>query len=604
MPDGKLQTEVFQAVSRGVNGRLDPSLLPKEQAARLHNVVVRDGLAESRPALVGEALPADGRFQGAFAYELENELRWVVVVSGRIWTYSFASRTWTEKGGFPTADFPRAYFCQAGKYCIVQNGVYEPENWPVILDGDDVVDNLKTELIYRSQVLTVESFNWDAVTEGGELVDPPPSGNSSVYRVPIGKSMAYGQGRLFVAVERYWDNGLSSGQEAGWRTGEGLRFIVASDAENPSEPSRFLAFTENDLLAGGGALMLPVESGFITSMDFFRNASTGTGLGELFVLCRRGSAAFAVSTDRATEWGKPGFGQQLFQSSGSNSPSALVPVNSDLVYYGDGGLRTIKYSASNETASGGLASVPLSPEVSNYVAKTLEAHEPFVSMAAADNYVLFTAGGRELSDGSVAFTDVLPWDLSNFQVSGETPSRTFAGAWRGPLFHAVLKISRAVAGAVFRDSAAGPLKFAAFSGSDPAMVSVVRTGAYPFGAAFNLKRVKYADLMLDRIRTDVAVKVRWRADGGAWRKSDVRHFSPASVSVSGAATGLFRVPMEVDEPAGNLYEFAIEWTGHARMKLFVAFAVVLDAFKGGEDGLPCATVSLDPPVETLDIPEE
>jgi len=351
MADDRTQAEAFQTVQGGVNDLLDPLLLKAGTAARLLNVEVRNGLAESRPALFGETMPAQGRFQGAFSYELEGNLRWVVVVSGHVWTYSFATNTWLDLAAFPTVDFDQAYFCQAGKFCIVQNGIYDPvENWPIILHGDEVVDNLETEFIYRNHIVKVKDFNWDMVDEGDNLVEPAPEPSPSVFRVPIGKSMAFGQGRLFVAVERYWDNGLSSGLEPGWRSDEGLRFVLASDDWRWDDPARMLVFTQNDLLAGGGALSMPAENGFITSLAFFRNAATGTGLGELLVICRRGVMAFAVSVDRATAWGTQGFGQVLFQTSGSRSPWAITAVNSDLVYRGDGGLRTLKYSASNETA--------------------------------------------------------------------------------------------------------------------------------------------------------------------------------------------------------------------------------------------------------------
>ena len=583
MPDANLKTEVFQAVTKGHNGLLDPMLLPEGQASRLHNVVVRNGLAESRPALRGTALPENGRFQGAFSYELEGNLRWVVVVSGKILTYSFATHAWKTVAAFPTTDFAQAYFCQVGKHCVVQNGVYDPvENWPVILHGDDVVDNLETEYIFENVLVKVKDFEFTG-----------PSGlarDSDAIRVPIGKAMAFGQGRLFVAVERYYDNGLSSGRAPGWRVGEGLRHIVAGDDERGDEPARMFVFRQNDVLSGGGAISLPAENGFISSMAFFRNAATGTGLGELMVLCRRGAAAFAVSADRTTQWFSNGFGQQLFQSSGSASPWALIPVNSDLAYYGDGGLRTIKYTASSETSTGGLATIPLGPEVSNYAAGTLDSHEPFVTMAAADNYVFFTAGGTVLADGSVAFRDLLPWDLANFQVTGEQPSRVFAGAWRGPLFHAVLKASRTEAGAVFRDSAGGPLKFGIFGGApDPAMVSVVRPKAYVFGGVRTAKRLKHADLVMDRVQTDLAVRVRWRVDGGAgWRTSDVRRFSSSGSN----STGLFRVPVESDnDGTGYVFEFAVEWTGHARLRTCALNAAVAAEFEGGEEAM-CGTAAL------------
>ena len=301
--------------------------------------------------------------------------------------------------------------------------------------------------------------------------------------------------------------------------------------------------------------------------------------------------AFAVSVDRATAWGTQGFGQVLFQTSGSRSPWAITAVNSDLVYRGDGGLRTLKYSASNETASGGMAVVPASPEITTLVERTSYGHEPFVTLAHADNYVLFTSDGIQLSTGDVAFLDVLPWDLANFQASGEQSSRVFAGAWRGPLFHAVLKVSNRQAGAIFRVADNAPLQYGIFSNiaRDATQVSAVRTPTYVFGAPRNIKRFKYADLIFDRVSTDLEVKVRWRVDGSGWFESDSRRFK----STQFHTTGLFRVPAEADnDGTGYMMDFAVVWTGHARLKLATFWASVTDVFKGGEEAL-CETIDLD-----------
>lgn len=597
MPDNTILLEAFQSVTKGCNGLLDPLLLPEGQAARLLNVEVRNGLAESRPTLSSELLPVQGRFQGAFVYELEDAVRWVVVVVGQVWVHNFGTGDWVKVGTFPTIDFPQAYFCQAGKYAVVQNGIYSPvENWPIIIHEDGLVDNLKVEYLSGNDLVKVEDYRFS-----GE------SGISRDYdavRVPIGKSMAYGQGRLFVAVERYYDNGLASGA-VGWVTGEGLRNVVASNDDAADGPDAMLVFSENDYLAGGGAFGLPAESGFITAMAFFRNSATGTGLGELIVLCRRGSAAFTVGVDRATEWGKPGFGQQIFQSSGSASPWTLVAVNSDLVYYGDDGLRSIKYTATGET-SGGLASVPLSPEVSNHTAGTLSAHLPFVTAALADNYLFFTAAGVQMDDGSVAFSDLLPWDLANFQVSGESSPRVFSGVWRGALHHAVLKVDRGHLGSVYRSSATGELRYGVFYRpvADSTQVSVVRTGALIFKSPTVFKRIKYADLLFDRVSTDLSVRVRWRVDSGKfWYSSDTRSFK----SSASASTGMFRVPVEADNGGtGILFEFAIEWSGHARLKLCLFAAARADTFAGDEEGA-CETIDLDdqtPAMVAATSPEE
>ena len=225
MQNDSVSRVAIQGFPKGVNDLLDPSFLPEGQAARLLNVDVRNGLAESRPGFLALDCPVQGRFQGAFRYELEGALRWVLVVSGQVWTYNFSTAAWTKVGEFPTVDFDRAYFCQAGKYAIGQNGVYAPvENWPIVFHEDSSVDNLETEYIWGEDRLKVKDFKYES---NDPDFDSGLENDCDAIRVPIGKAMAFGQGRLFVAVERYYDNGIASGI-VGWRY-DGLRHIVAGD---------------------------------------------------------------------------------------------------------------------------------------------------------------------------------------------------------------------------------------------------------------------------------------------------------------------------------------------------------------------------------------
>ena len=591
MSDDRLQTEAFQAITRGQNNLLDPSLLPQGQAARLLNVSTRNGLCETRPPFLWEDIPAQGRFQGAFAYVLENEFRWVVVISGQVWTRRDSDGTWTHVSTFPTTDFPQAYFVQAKQYCVVQNGVLEPENWPFILDGDELIDNLEVEFIYKNNLVKIKDFHPDMIDDEDNVKPDYPAPIPHAVRVPIGKAMAFGQGRLFVATERTWDNGAATGVPGSWRPAGGLRAISASDDYGWDEPERMFVFVENEFLAGGGEMSIPAENGFITSMAFFRNAVTGTGLGELVVMCRRGSTVFAVSiprtdpTGQGNEWGQPGFGQQLFQTSGSNSPWAIQAVNSDLVYYGDNGLRTIRYTATNETSSGGMSNVPISPEVKGFTARTSAEHERFVSTTLSNNFFFFTAGSHELEDGSVAFEGVLPWDLANFQASFEPSNRVFSGAWTGHRFHAVLQLPDNRIGVIARPPEGGDMRVGildfGLKGRD--IVSAVQTPAYFFGAPRNIKRIKYADLMFDRVYTDLDVQVFWRCDSsGPWSFSDVRRFKVKHPS----ATGMFRVPFLPDHSSvGHVLDFVIVWKGHARLKLALFQCSVLDTFKGDPEDM-------------------
>jgi len=574
MPD---VMESFQA-SQGQNGRVDPMLLGNGYASRLYNASVRDGLISTRPGLSGEEFPAQGVFQGAFEYRLEGSPYLIAVVSGQVWQRRVPGGQWAPRAAFPTTDFDQAYFVQADQYVIIQNGISDPvENWPIIIRKEEVIDNLSTQYMSGNDLVAVKDFTGNA-------------GGPSTIRVPIGRAMAYGHGRLFVAVDRYYDDGAASRLPQGWKTNLGFRFWQAGDVAQPGNVEALLVFSAGYNLAEGLAFNLPVEMGFITSMAFLRNAETGSGLGALIIFARRGAAAFAVNITRKS-WLAPGFGQVLFTSSGTNSPWSVAPVNSDLVYYGDYGLRTLKYSATLEAGSAGLAVTSVSPEVSNFTDFTdEEAHAPFVTVASADNYIFFTAGGVTLPDGSVAFRAVLPWDLVTFQISGQAPARVFAGAWCGALYHAVVPF-RAASGqpAVFyRESASGKLMFGVFDGKavEPARTVAVHTQAFAFSAPLRRKKLKHVTVMFDGVVGNLAAWVRWRTDGSRdWKITGVRRFTG-----TGGATGVVRIPVESDEATGFVFQFSVEWRGHARLQLALFTAAVLDGFDGDED--MCGVVDL------------
>jgi len=580
MPDAR---ESLQALMRGQNGLLDPMVVNPQFASRLYNVTVRDGLAQTRPGTTGTELPVQGKFQGAFEYRLEGKDYWVVVVSGQVWLLNTNTDTWTYMATFPTTDFDRAYFVQADRYGVVQNGIYDPvENWPIIFHDTTLVDNLETQYFEGNELVLVKNFTGN-------------NGGPETIRVPIGTSMAYGHGRLFVAVDRYYDDAASGGGE-GWKENLGNRFWVAGNIVEVGNLQAVLVFSDQYSLNYGNAFGLPAELGFITSMAFLRNDDTGSGLGALIIFCRRGAVAFAVNVSRDRgSWLRAGFGQVLFTSSGTNSPWGVTPVNSDLVYYGDDGLRTLKYSSSSEAGSNGLATVPLSPEIYNFVRLTDRLdHAPWVTLAHVDNYVFLTAGGKELADGSIAFEGVLPWDLASFQVSGESAGRVFAGAWTGKLFHAAIGFRPCceTMGAIFRDTESGNLKYGAFRlNSGDGAIASVQTAAYVFDSPLNLKKVKFIDAMFDRVTGPLEVWFKWRFEGMKdWHTSLIRRFNGTN-----STTGMFRVPVDAVDDAGFTVQFALEWRGQARLKLVIFTAAVIDRYSGDvEDcGLKELTAEVD-----------
>lgn len=594
----EVKPAVFQSVLLGQHGDLAPEFLKEGQAHRLINVTARGGKAATRPGLVRITCPAEGRFQGSFVYRLNSTDRIAIVLSGYLWIYNVAAGTWSNPASFPTTDFAQAYFCQAGPYLVVQNGIYDPvENWPIILDGDTVVDNLEVQ------------GNFDTV---GKVSAQP---NPERYRVPIGKMMAYAHGRLFIAVERIWDDGVVSGSAPGWKDGDGLVYWLAGDAKSPAVQEFMLVFAEGEYLSSYPAGQLTNELGFITAMGVFRNAASGSGQGELIIMGREGAMAYAAGAPRE-QWKDVNFAQSLFSTGGTDSPWSLIPVNADLVYFGRDGFRTIKFTASNESGNGSVSTVPLSPEIKPFTDLTTRAQAAYVTMAYADNYVAATAAGVSISDGSVAFRAIVPWDTAVIAASGGV-EKAFTGAWAGELYHSVLSIrdvdSEDKLATVFRDEDGGPLFIGVFDKDtvEEERVARVYTPRYPFGSLVDVKRLSHAELALSEMNTDVTVRFGWRVDGdNDWHWSDTVTFSPSEYP---GATGPFRIPAPRlsgspcfngrEVASGYFFQFVIEWTGDATLDYALFRANTVGRTTGSQSF--CASVTLSPSDgESLDVGDE
>lgn len=559
----------------GMAGNVAPDLLKEAQVARMLNCTSRGGHAATRPRLVTHPVSIPrGLFQGAAVYRRQGVDRIVYCVNGEVRCINLETGAQTHVASFPTREFDLAYFCQVDQYFVVQNGIYSPyENWPIILDGDLLFDNL-------------DATYYDSGTSSFKRVGDSP--NPELYRIPIGTAMAYGQGRLFTAVERF-----RTSLSGGYVTGNGVRYIIAGDILQPDNVTGVLASEEYVTGTAGNAQVigLPWEIGFITALGFFRNSFTGTGLGPLVAVCREGSAAFSVDLAR-TDWidsDTGSFSKVLFYGSGSDSPSALIPVNDDLVYRGRDGLRTIKYTqAAEASSSGSLSNVPYSSEVDEFFLRDTREYSLWASMAYVDNRVLTTAGGATILDSiGTGFDTLISLDTSVLNsIYSSRPARAYDGIWTGPLFLSVLSARYADKDRAFvfcyrRDTQKFSLAYfdtvVADDFSEFAPVSRVYTADYEFGDFVRAKEFVWADLWFTEMAGDVDVTLYWRPDGvSVWHPCRSRSFSFCSGSLDGTAVQVRLQPHEtngigcdqatkVGIRLGTTFQFCVEWTGKAKL---------------------------------------
>lgn len=351
--------------------------------------------------------------QGVFIYQDPREgnpTQMIVVADGKVMALDFSDRSCYQLNVSDeiSSDVP-VYMTQAEKFLIIQTGKDEPR----VYDGY----TLRRSSYYGSQV------------------------------VPIGKQMAYGQGRLFVAVNEGAEIVASDLVFGGSTTNVG---ITSSSAANPtvittasshgfsngdlvtisghsSSPtinstysisnvtattftvpvsvttagrggfaSRFnagqdgdlLRFTENTFLNEGGSFAPTGKVGRVTGLVFLPVQDTSTGQGDLIAFCERGAVTFQVSAPR-DQWKElQGFQRVLFDNIGSTSDS-ILPVNGDLFFRSreGNGIRTYR----NATAeAGGYGQTPISAEIDPVLKQDTQWMLDGVSFVNFDNRLLMT----------------------------------------------------------------------------------------------------------------------------------------------------------------------------------------------------------------------
>lgn len=239
----------------------------------------------------------------------------------------------------PTLDI--AYIIQAEDFIIVQDG----KSQPIIFDGS---------ISRRS--------------------------NTANKEVPTGTVMAYGRGRLWVAI------------------GYG-KFVASDILYGPTGTAAYdkrdaiLKFTENDFISGGGAFSAPGE---ITAMVFASVLDTSTGQGPLLVFTSEAVVSVNAPTSRDL-WASlqdPIQGISLLANGATGFYSTITTVNGDIFYRSIDGVRSF-YQAIREFGTWG--NTPISREIRNLTDGDDPNALKFCSAILFDNRLIFTGSSQKYS---------------------------------------------------------------------------------------------------------------------------------------------------------------------------------------------------------------
>ncbi len=459
----------------------------------------------------------------------------------------------------------KAYFCRAEQFLIIQDGL----NRALIFDGS----KLRRSALEDSK--------------GSE-------------EVPTGTAMAYGNGRLWVAV---FGNYFVAGDIVGGPTG--TQEYKFNDA--------LLKFTENNYLNEGGFFRVPDQAGNITAMKFISQPDTSLGQGPLQVFTATHVFSITAPVDRDA-WKNVQFPIQTISliGNGALSDRATILVNGDIFYRAKDGIRSF-VTARREIGQWG--NTPLSNEVGIVLNRDTQRLLEFSSAVLFDNRLIMTADPVKVP-GSCYHRSLVVLDFHTISAMGVRTPPAYDGFWN------LDSLSADFIQLVVGDYEGDDRCFAFVRASDGdnelweitkdsrfdyngdatnvRIESYLETPSYPFGYGLSatpsdgmqLKRLEMGELFVDDIGGEVDFTVKFRPDQApdwyTWHTWDEDVSLPScgncasgtNLSLVCASTN-YRARMRLPTPPDTCetgqsklarfgYEFQsrIEWIGSARIKKF------------------------------------
>lgn len=475
--DAARVSESFLSLEGGADSGWSPLLLQSNEVSFAVNTTFRDGFPTCRPPWVKRTIQdeypyveeyavfQDGLFQGAGTYYSDAGHSYLCAsVSGRIFTIDvtndFAFAEISISGDTNQDNLPHAWFQQA-------------ENWLVVQDGLD------------------RPF----------LYDGSGSRRAADNEVPIGASMAYGKGRLWVAS----GNSYSGGD------------LVWSDPDLGR--SSVIKWTENTFLNEGGRFAVP--GGNITGMAFAANLDTALGNGDLLVFTPSAVFVFDAPIDREV-WKDLQYPIQRFGllNFGALNHESIVPINGDIIFRAQDGVRSLVYARRDFSDWG---NTPISRQVDRGLKYDNLARLYAASAVNFDNRMLMTVQPQNVNSHGIYHKGVVALDYHSVSGMGRKVAPAWEGVWTGVRILQILTIRVNNVDRCFA--------FVLSTSNQIELWELMRSGNFDFNGEVDVpiqwnyetravtmglpndrKRLQTADQWFDKLTGEATVDVYYRAD--------------------------------------------------------------------------------------------
>jgi hypothetical protein len=320
--------------------------------------------------------------------------------------------------------------------------------------------------------------------------------------VPVGGPMAYGKGRLWVANgSEYYGGDLVYGDPAYGR-------------------DSVIRFTENTFLNEGGAFA--VSNGPITGLAFAANLDTSLGDGDLLVFTPTATYAFNAPVDRDV-WKDLSYPIQRFAllNFGSFNHESIVPVNGDLFFRAQDGIRSLIYARRDFTEFG---NTPISRQVTRAIAYDTEFYLQAASSVNFDNRMLMTIQPQKVNGRGTIHRGVVVLDFDLVSGMGRKLPPAWEGVWTGVdvLQMLTIRIQKQDRCFMFGLNQGDIGLFEVtkngqfdFDGYDDVPIDwTIETRSITFAEPSNKKRLVSAEQWYDQVMGNIESKVYFKANEG------------------------------------------------------------------------------------------
>lgn len=455
----------FETCIGGVSSAVTPELLPDSQFAWGANIAIRGGKPHTRPPFVERLELPSGLHQGSSYFGIQGGMI-VSSINGRMYRLRIGGNN------FSFEQIPLGF---------VNSGTLKQVWMQQTIESLVIQDGQSNAIIY----------------------DGSTSRRAASNEVPRGTAMAYGNGRLWVAINK--------------------KELVAGDIRTRT-PGSELKFTETNYLSGGGSLYFPRG---ITGLEFIP-VTGAADFGTLIVFGRDYAESIRADVTSRDMWAQmPGFVTNVFRDIGCAGDWSIVQVNQDL-YWRDsrGDIRSLANSISTSNTPG---STPISREVQRLVDFDSDEMLPWVSAIYFDNRLLMTSSPYRNVSRGISFKDLVALDFSPISTMQGKSSPAYDGAWTG-----IPGIAQLITGEFDGKNRAFAISsgedgtnrlweimtrgeddsyLSCGSGSIPSRVeSFIEYPSINFGSKKQRKRLERCDVWLSGLVGEFDLRVFWRTD--------------------------------------------------------------------------------------------